>query len=140
LALAVPLSRFTSQVGGGSAFFVRQKTPAFMSETFPEPILHLPVADIPIPGLSARISQSDGHQILFMCFSQDADIPEHSHESQWGVVLTGRIDLTIAGQLSRHQKGDQYFIPSGVKHSAKIYAGYSDVTFFDAPARYHSIL
>jgi mannose-6-phosphate isomerase-like protein (cupin superfamily) len=110
-----------------------------MSETFPEPILRLPIADIPIPGLSARLSESEGHQILFMRFSQDADIPEHSHESQWGVVLTGRIDLTIAGQLSRLQKGDQYFIPASVKHSAKIYAGYSDITFFDAPARYRRI-
>ncbi|MFZ2640678.1 MAG: cupin domain-containing protein [Verrucomicrobiia bacterium] len=110
-----------------------------MNETFPEPILRLAVADIPIPGLSAHISQSDDHQILFMRFSQDANVPEHSHESQWGVVLTGRIDLTIAGQLSSYQKGDQYFIPAGVMHSAKIYAGYSDITFFDAPARYRSI-
>jgi quercetin dioxygenase-like cupin family protein len=110
-----------------------------MSETFPKPILRLPVADIQIPGLSAYISQSDGHQILFMSFLQDVHIPEHSHEAQWGVVLAGCIDLTIAGQLSRYQKGDQYFIPEGVKHSAKIYAGYSDITFFDAPARYHSI-
>jgi hypothetical protein len=28
LALAVPLSRFTSQVGGGSAFYVRQQSVA----------------------------------------------------------------------------------------------------------------
>ena len=33
MALAVPLSRFTSQVGGGSAFFVRQHY-TFMKDTF----------------------------------------------------------------------------------------------------------
>ncbi len=33
MALAVPLSRFTSQVGGGSAFFVRRHyTPQIMSD------------------------------------------------------------------------------------------------------------
>jgi len=32
LALAVPLSRFTSPVGGGSAFFVRQQAKRGMSE------------------------------------------------------------------------------------------------------------
>ena len=110
-----------------------------MNEFLPEPICRLPVADIPVPGLFARISQSDGHQILFMHFSQDADIPDHSHESQWGVVLAGRIDLTVAGRLSTYQKGDQYFVPAPVTHSARIHAGYSDITFFDAPARYRAV-
>jgi hypothetical protein len=34
------------------------------------------------------------------------------------------------------QKGDRYFIPEGVPHSATIYAGYADITFFDAADRY----
>ena len=37
-----------------------------MSEIFPEPILKLPEADIPIAGLKAYLSQSDKHQILFI--------------------------------------------------------------------------
>ncbi len=68
-----------------------------MTEIFPETIRDLPEADIPLDGLKAYLSQADSHQILFMQFDEDVEIPEHSHESQWGVVLEGRIDLTIDG-------------------------------------------
>jgi quercetin dioxygenase-like cupin family protein len=71
-----------------------------------------------------------------MEFSKDVEVPEHSHESQWAVVLEGRIDITIDGEVRNLKRGDQYFIPKGVKHSAKVYAGYADVTFFNQADRY----
>lgn len=107
-----------------------------MSDIFPDPIKNLPKADIALSGLTAYLSQADTHQILFMHFEQDASLPEHSHESQWGLVLDGRIELTVDGVAQTYQKGDRYFIPAGVKHAAKIYAGYADVSFFNEPARY----
>ncbi len=107
-----------------------------MTEVFPEPIRSLPEADIPLDGLRAYISQADGHQILFMQFDEDVEIPEHSHESQWGVVLEGRIDLTIEGVERTFTKGDRIFIPKDAKHSGKIYAGYADISFFNEPDRY----
>jgi hypothetical protein len=54
-----------------------------MTQVFPEPIRDLPEADIPLDGLKAYLSQAGSHQILFMQFDQDVEIPEHSHESQW---------------------------------------------------------
>ena len=45
-------------------------------------------------------------------------------------------DLVIGGTEHTFQKGDRYFIPEGVTHSANIYAGYADITFFDAVDRY----
>ena len=107
-----------------------------MSSVFPDPIVSLPEADVPLEGVRAYLSQSEGHQIVFMEFSKDVTVPEHSHESQWGVVLEGRIDLTIDGRERPFLKGDQYFIPRGVKHSARIHAGYADVTFFNQKDRY----
>jgi quercetin dioxygenase-like cupin family protein len=71
-----------------------------------------------------------------MEFTEDVDLPEHAHESQWGIVLEGRIDLIIGGVKKSYLKGDRYFIPKGVKHSGKIYAGYADITFFDQVDRY----
>ena len=71
-----------------------------------------------------------------MQFSEDVDLPEHSHESQWGVVLEGKIDLIIDGVKHTFQKGDRYFIPKSVAHSGKIYAGYADITFFNQEDRY----
>jgi len=108
-----------------------------MKTIFPEPILNLPQANIPIKGVNAYLSQSNNHQIIFMEFSEDVDLTEHSHASQVGIVLEGKIDLVIDGVKSTYQKGDRYFIPNGVKHSGKIYAGYADITFFNEKDRYN---
>lgn len=107
-----------------------------MPDIFPEPIRNLPEADIPVSGIKAYLSQSESHQIIFMEFTEDVELPEHSHESQWAVVLEGKLDLTIDGVEHTYSKGERYFIPEGVKHSAKIYAGYADITFFNQPDRY----
>jgi quercetin dioxygenase-like cupin family protein len=107
-----------------------------MAEMFPEPIRQLPQADIPISGVTAYLSQSDAHQILFMEFDEDVEIPEHSHQSQWGVVLKGKIDLVIDGVKQTYSKGDRVFIPKGAKHSARVYAGYADISFFNQKDRY----
>ena len=107
-----------------------------MREIFPDPIKNLPKADIPLKGLTAYLSQSETHQILFMQFEEDIELPEHSHESQCGIVLDGKIDLTVDGVVKTYSKGDRYFIPAGVKHSAKIHAGYADITFFNEKDRY----
>src|SRR5512145_1998493 len=109
-----------------------------MNDIFPEPIQNLPQADIPLKGIRAYLSQADGHQIIFMEFSQDIDLPEHAHAAQIGIVLEGRIDLVIGDQPRTYTKGDRYYIPEGVKHSGKIYAGYADITFFDEPNRYRA--
>jgi quercetin dioxygenase-like cupin family protein len=107
-----------------------------MLNIFPSPIVNLGEADIPFKGAKAYLSQGDDHQILFMEFDEDIDLQEHSHESQWAVVLEGKIEMVIDGVKNTYQKGDRYFIPSGVKHSGKIYAGYSDITFFGESNRY----
>ena len=107
-----------------------------MNKIFPEPIRNLPKADIPLDGITAYLSQSDTHQILFMQFEKDADLPEHAHAAQMGIVLEGKIELVIDGEKQCFTKGDRYYIPEGVKHSGKIYAGYADITFFNEPNRY----
>ena len=107
-----------------------------MKNIFPEPIIKLPEAEIPMNGGHAYLSQGSDHQILFMEFAEDVIVPNHSHESQWGIVVEGCIDLTI-GEIKRtYTKGDHYYIPKGVEHSATIYSGYADVTFFSQKDRY----
>lgn len=103
---------------------------------FPKIILNLPKADIPIRGLSSYLFQGKEQQILFMEFENDAEVPEHSHEAQWGAVLAGEIELTIDGRKEIFKRGDTYFIPPGVKHSAVIKAGYKDITLFNQSDRY----
>ena len=108
-----------------------------MSEIFPQPIRDLPEADIPLEGVKAYLSQSDSHQIIFMEFEKEVDLPEHSHAAQIGIVLEGIIELTIDGKKTAYTKGDRYYIPEGVLHSGKIHAGYADITFFNEPNRYN---
>lgn len=107
-----------------------------MDSIFTGPILKLGQADIPFEGATAYLSQSENHQILFMEFDRDVDLPEHSHEEQWAVVLEGKIELLIGGVMKAYTKGDRYYIPAGVKHSGRIYAGYADITFFNEGDRY----
>lgn len=103
---------------------------------FPEPIKNLPEADIPIEGIKAYLSQSSDHQIIFMEFEKDTELKEHKHDSQVGFVLSGKIDLKIGEETNTYTKGDIYFIPKDVLHSGFIYAGYSDITFFNQCDRY----
>ena len=107
-----------------------------MSSIFPASITSLPQADIPLNGICAYLSQAISHQILFMEFSADVDLPEHTHAAQTGFVLEGRIDLVIDGAACSFGKGDRYHIPAGVRHSGRIHAGYADITFFDEASRY----
>ena len=107
-----------------------------MSELFPDPIKNLPEADVPLQGVKAYLSQSDTHQIIFMEFEKDVDLPQYAHAAQIGIVLEGQIDLVIDGRKKTFTRGDRYYIPEQVLYSGKIYAGYADITFFDQPDRY----
>ncbi len=110
-----------------------------MPYEFPEPITKFPKADIPVDGLTAYLSQADTHQTLYMVFENDVELPEHSHEDQVGFVLNGRMELEIAGRKKLLEKGDSYHVPAGVLHSAKIFAGYADITVFMQTDRYSVI-
>ncbi|MFX0198817.1 MAG: cupin domain-containing protein [Candidatus Hodarchaeota archaeon] len=103
---------------------------------FPEIIRNLPEADIPIEGVQSHLFQGEKQQFIFMSFEKDVEVPEHSHEAQWGVILDGKIELTIEGKEYTFTKGDTYFIPRNVTHSAKIWRGYKDLTLFNQKDRY----
>jgi quercetin dioxygenase-like cupin family protein len=53
-----------------------------------------------------------------------------------GIVLAGKIDMIIDGKKQTFVKGDHYYIPEGIIHSARIYAGHADITFFNEADRY----
>lgn len=107
-----------------------------MDFDFPEPVRKLPLADVPLSGCTAYLSQHSDHQILFMKFEEDVEVPAHSHRAQWGFILAGKIELIINGTRHVYVKGDNYFIPQGVTHSAIIHAGYADITYFEQRDRY----
>jgi len=89
-----------------------------MNFSFPDLIKSLPTANIPFEGVRGWISQSDDHQIVFMELEAIGKVAEHKHGAQWGMVVEGEMDLTIGGETKTYNKGDSYFIPEGVLHSA----------------------
>lgn len=110
-----------------------------MKTIFPNFVNKLPLANIPLNGLKAFLAQEANNQILFMEFQENIEIAPHKHNAQWGIVLEGKIDLTIGGFKYTFSKGDRYEIPKDVVHSAKIYAGYADITIFNQKDRYKAI-
>ena len=107
-----------------------------MPDTFPTSIRQLPEADVPLEGVNAYLSQGDNHQIVFMEFTKDVELSEHSHNSQWEIVLEGKVELWMNGIKQIFTKGDRFFIPNEVIHSARVYAGYVSIVFFNQRNRY----
>jgi quercetin dioxygenase-like cupin family protein len=107
-------------------------------KVFPSIVEQHPEADLPINGVSTRLIQAGDQQFIFMEFSKDVEVPPHTHNAQWAVVLDGEIEMIIDGEEYVYRKGDSYFIEKDVLHSAKIKAGYKDLTLFDQKDRYQT--
>jgi len=89
-----------------------------MKTPFTDIITKLPEADIPFPGVKGWISQNVDHQVVFLEIEAIGKVAEHSHCAQWGIVVEGEMVLTIGDKTDTYAKGDSYFIPDGVMHSA----------------------
>jgi quercetin dioxygenase-like cupin family protein len=105
---------------------------------YPDMIRGLPEIDIPIAGVRGWLLQGGATQIVFFDIEPVGAIPPHSHKAQWGVVLEGEMELTIDGETATRRKGDWYFIPAGVVHSATITKRIQVIDIFDEPARYQT--
>ena len=105
---------------------------------FPEFICRLPAVDVPFPGVSGYLMQGEAQQVAFLQFETDADVPEHSHNAQWELVIGGQVDLRMGGETRTYRAGDSFFIPAGTGHGARVYAGYRAIVFFDQADRYQT--
>ena len=105
---------------------------------FPEIITRLPQAELPIPPskVKTHVLPSDRGQIVFFHVLEDVEIPPHSHKAQWGTVLEGEVEVTIGGETRHYGRGDTYYIPAGVVHSARFDARTRVIDFFAEPHRY----
>lgn len=103
---------------------------------YPEVIRQLPEADIPFLGVRGWILQGINRQVVFMDIEPVGEVSEHAHGEQWGVVIQGEMELTIAGQARVYRKGDSYHIPAGAPHSATFRTRVKAIDFFADRDRY----
>ena len=87
-------------------------------DIYPDIITNLPEADIPFEGVRGWLSQAENHQIVFFEIEAIGKVAEHKHGAQWGTVFEGEMELSIGGIKKIYRKGDSYFVPDGVLHSA----------------------
>jgi quercetin dioxygenase-like cupin family protein len=105
---------------------------------FPQFIRDLPAVDVPFPGVEGYLMQGENQQVAFLEFETDADVPDHSHNAQWELVIDGQVDLRMGGETTTYRAGDSFYIPAGEAHGALVHAGYRAVVFFDQADRYQT--
>jgi len=104
---------------------------------YPEMIRGLPEVDIPFDGVRGWLISGSDKQVVFFDIQPVGEIPPHSHCAQWGIVLEGEMSLTIDKETRIVGKGDWYYIPEGVVHSANFLSRVNVIDVFDAADRYH---
>ena len=92
---------------------------------------------MPFKGVKAWILQAPNHQLIFFEMQTTAIVPEHSHGyPQWGMVITGKMRLTINDKTRTVTNGQEYLIPSGAKHKATFQTTTRVMDLFTEKTRY----
>ena len=103
---------------------------------FPTWMQYVPEVDIPFTEIEGRLIASPHGQVVFFRAIEEVEVPPHAHGGQWGIVLTGRLHLTVDDEATTYEPGETYEIPSGAEHSAHLEAGTSLIDVFQDPHRY----
>lgn len=106
---------------------------------YPDVIKRLEEADTKFKGIRAWILQGSQHQLVFFEMDSSAVVPEHFHDyPQWGMMIDGKMELTVDGQAHLVERGDEYLIPAGAKHFAKFLEKCRVVDLFSEKSRYEA--
>lgn len=88
------------------------------------------------PGTEARTFWLDKMMLVLVNIDPRSEVPLHSHpHEQVGTVLSGELEMTIAGETRTLRPGDVYLIPGGVEHSARTTDGAAQVVDVFSPIR-----
>ena len=107
-------------------------------KSFPQFIQNLPEADLPVSGIRGWLFNGENGQVLFIRAEKKTLLPEHKHGDQWGIVVAGRMELTIGSSTDTYRQGDSYFIPSGTLHKAILEEGFQALDYFADRDRYET--
>ena len=72
------------------------------------------------PGVTARIASGERLMFSLVTLEPDAVVPEHSHpHEQMGMMVSGTMELTVAGVSQLLSGQALYLVPGGVPHAAR---------------------
>jgi quercetin dioxygenase-like cupin family protein len=90
----------------------------------------------PTKGVELRAIHGERMTVGFFTLAQGAVIPEHAHpHEQIGTVLSGSVEIAMAGEKKVVHPGGAYIIPAGVTHSGLCIEGPAEVIEIFAPVR-----
>ncbi|MCA1685729.1 MAG: cupin domain-containing protein [Planctomycetia bacterium] len=76
------------------------------------------------PGVTICTNAGDAMMLSLVTFEPDSAVPDHSHpHEQMGVMISGRLEFTVAGLTRVLGTGDSWRIPGGVVHSVRALDG-----------------
>jgi len=103
---------------------------------YPEFIKNMPSAEIPFEGAAANLLTGKEGQAAFFKLKKGFLVPPHSHGEQWGIMVSGELELTIGEETKVYKAGDSYYIGEGVTHSANCLTDVLAIDIFADPERY----
>jgi quercetin dioxygenase-like cupin family protein len=72
-----------------------------------------------VPGVRIRTFWANQMLLSMVELDAHAGVPTHNHpHEQAGVIISGRLQMTIDGEARWLEPGDSYIIPGGVDHMA----------------------
>jgi quercetin dioxygenase-like cupin family protein len=72
------------------------------------------------PGVTAKIASGEKMMLSLVTLAPDAVVPTHSHpHEQMGMMVSGTMEFTIAGETRQLSGNEMYLVPGGVPHAAK---------------------
>lgn len=95
----------------------------------------LPALEI-LPGCRTRIPYGQNLMLSYLEMDEGAEVPLHSHpHEQGGILLSGRMELTIGDETRVCEAGSLFIIPPNVKHRAVAVGGKAVVLDVFSPVR-----
>ena len=90
----------------------------------------------PVPGCKMRTPFGDNLMLSYLEMDDGAEIPLHHHpHEQGGILLSGRMELTIGDESRVVEPGSMYLIPPNVPHRAVAVGGPAVVLDVFSPVR-----
>lgn len=90
----------------------------------------------PVPGCRMRTPYGENLMLSYLEMDEGAEIPTHNHpHEQGGILLKGRMQLTIGDETQVVEAGSLYLIPPNVPHRAVAVDGPATVLDVFTPIR-----